>query len=348
MHQVIAALLAPRQPIDLPGWRSFWDGLHAGEIRRGEAVALLTSLATCPPDVGTVEAMLASLDERRLAPPVQYDESVNIVGTGGGPRTFNISTAAAFVGAATGLRVIKTGARAYSGGRGSFDLLEQLGIPLSNAYEETGETLDRFGLAFAGYFVYPPEVSLLARAIFPMRMREIGRFVNVLGPVLAAAPVTAQLTGVSDHGLLPTLRRLAVSLGKPRIWFCTNALGADELTGFADDLLYTADGGPPVRLADIGLAERPGTLADLRPAPPGTDLVADFLDVLAGRRGEVATRAVCLNAAALRVALDPVTGWPEAMARAEEAIRSGAALELVGRMRDAAPLAARPRVRRGG
>ncbi|WP_229397646.1 hypothetical protein [Micromonospora okii] len=344
MHRVIAALLAPRQPVDLPSWRSFWDGLHAGEVRRGEAVALLTSLATCPPDVGSVEALLASLDERRPAPPAPYGGSVNIVGTGGGPRTFNISTAAAFVAAATGLRVVKTGARAYSGGRGSFDLLEQLGIPLTSSYAETGQALDRFGLAFAGYFVYPAEVSLLARAIFPMQMREIGRFVNTLGPVLAAAPVTAQLTGVSDHGLLPTLRRLAAARGGPRVWFCTNGLGADELTGFADDVLHP-DGGPPVPLADVGLAGGPGTLADLRPASPGADLVADFLDVLAGRRGAVATRAVCLNAAALRVAVEPTTTWADALARAEAAVRTGAARDLAVRMRVAAP---RPAVRAGG
>ncbi|MFI5835941.1 anthranilate phosphoribosyltransferase [Micromonospora sp. NPDC051300] len=336
MHPAITALLAPRQPVDLPAWRSLWDALHAGTLRRGEAVALLASLATSPPDAETAEALLDSLNERREPARPVPGGCVNVVGTGGGPRTFNVSTAAAFVAAATGLPVVKTGARAYSGGRGAFDLLELLGVPLASDYDELAEAVDRHGLAFAGYFVYPAEVALLARAVVPLQLREVGRFVNVLGPVLAAAPATAQLTGVSDPGVLDLLRRLAVRRGGARVWFCTNDAGVDELTGFADDVLHPA-GGPSVRLADLGLPGPPASLADLGPTPPGTDPVADFRDVLAGRRGPGATHVICLNAAAMRVVADPGTRWTDALATAGEAVASGAALDLLDRMRAGRP-----------
>ena len=95
-----------------------------------------------------------------------------------------------------GARVIKTGSRAYASRTGSVDLLDRLGIrQTSSNYEQTEEMLDTFGMACAGPFVYPKELALLARQILPFDMKTVGRFFNLIGPFLAAVPVS-----LPDHG----------------------------------------------------------------------------------------------------------------------------------------------------
>jgi anthranilate phosphoribosyltransferase len=346
MHDAVAALLA-RQPVDAPTWGSFWDGLAERGLERGETVALLASLATTLPDQDSLAALLRSLDERRPAVPGRLGGAaggaaggaVNVVGTGGGPPTFNVSTAAAFVAAAAGVPVVKTGSRAYTGAFGSIDLLEALGVPLTGSYDQTADALDRFGVAFAGPFVYPRELALLARSIVPLGMRAFGRFLNALGPLLAAVPVSAQVTGVSNRSLLPTLRALAASVDDRTIWLCTNEHGADELLGFVENAVAVNDGTEHV-LTPGRVAADTGDLDDLRPVPADR-LVDHFLEVVSGNGG-VATETVCLNAAALAVAGQHATDWATAMAAAREAVRSGTARRLVDRLRAEPPPAPRP------
>jgi len=233
MHEAVVALIGRDRPVQLPVWRSFWDQLHAGELRRGEATALLASLSTRMPDPLTLCAFLDSLAERRPARPADaFSDAVNIVGTGGGPRTFNISTAAAFVAAAMGVRVVKTGSRAYTGSCGSLDLLERLGIAATTSYEQTRDTLGRCGVAFAGYFVYPAEIALLARAVVPLDMRRLGSIVNTLGPLLADAPVRAQVTGVSRPEALEGLRQAAAHVSRAT----GRTVPAASTTGWSGDM----------------------------------------------------------------------------------------------------------------
>lgn len=333
MHDLLTKLLDQRSGIEQETWRSFWDQLGDGGLDRGQAVALLASLATRLPEHETLRTMVASLHERRPAVSVRWPRSVNIVGTGGGPKTFNISTASAFVAAALGVRVVKTGSRAYTSNCGSIDLLERLGMTLTSSYEHTSDSVDRFGIAFAGHFVYPTALAQLARAIVPMSLRPFGRFLNALGPFLAELPVTAQVTGVSMHSPLPELRRLAATIGDRTVWLCTNDLGADELLGFADNVIYANDGAAEVRLWPGRFTSGAGTLDDLRPAAEPGSVVEHFLAVLSGTANDVATQTICLNAAALAVASGHLDDWASAITAAHQAVHSGAARELVDRMR---------------
>ncbi|GGT43449.1 anthranilate phosphoribosyltransferase [Streptomyces kurssanovii] len=338
MHDAVAALIAQDRPVDLPQWRSFWDSLHDGALRRGESVALLASLSTQMPGRATLTALLDSLAERRpgqdAGRPV-FEGAVNIVGTGGGPRTLNISTAAALTAAAMGTRVVKTGSRAYTSALGSLDLLERLGIETASSYEQTHEMLERCGIAFAGMFVYPAELGLLARGVLPLDVRRLGRFVNALGPFLADMPVDAQLTGVSDPRLVPGLRHAAEHTARRTggsVWLATNDTGADELIGFTPNLVRTYEGGGEdefvLEPAALGLG--PGALEDLR---PGADPVRDVLDLLAGRGRPAAEDAVCLNAAALAVAGRLTGDWHQALRGARAVLNDGSALALVDRLR---------------
>jgi anthranilate phosphoribosyltransferase len=336
MAGVLESLLDQRADVPLEDWRSFWDRLEAGAVDRGEAVALLSSLATRLPDHGVLRGLLASFDERRPPAPRRWPGTVNIVGTGGGPRTVNISTAAAFVAAAVGVPVVKTGSRGHTSKVGSIDLLERLGIGLTKSHAHTEDSLDRFGLAFAGQFAYPTVLTRLARVILPTSMRWFGRFLNTVGPFIAGLPVAAQVTGVSAAAPLARLRQLAGEVEDRTIWLCANDVGADELLGFADNVIYTGDG--ELRLPRGKHTSGAGTLAAVAP-PAGADstaaaTVARFLDLVSGTAGAVATETVCLNAAAMAIAAGQATDWAPAIAAAKHAVRTGAARDLVDLMRE--------------
>ena len=126
--EALAALVTQRYPISEEVWGDFWDRLAAKSLHPGEALAVLASLTTRMPGrrVGEHAAELAEGAQPAARPAAA--PTVNIVGTGGGPSTFNLSTASAFVAAAMGARVIKTGSRAYASRTGSVDLLDRLGI----------------------------------------------------------------------------------------------------------------------------------------------------------------------------------------------------------------------------
>jgi anthranilate phosphoribosyltransferase len=337
MHEVITALLHGRgevDTVDLLAWRSLWDRLDDGGLDRAEIAALLSTLTTELPDRDSLSAMVVSLRERRPAVPA-WPNAVNIVGTGGGPRTFNISTAAAFVAAAMGVPVVKTGSRAYTGSVGSIDLLERLGVKLTKSVDDTAAALEKYGIAFAGPFVYPAALSKMARSLVPLAMRPFGKFLNALGPFLATVPVVAQVTGVSAAAPLARLRELSDSVDDRRIWLCANDFGADELLGFAHNVIHPNDGTGPIRLSPGVLAHGAGAMKDLVEMSTPDGLVSHFLDVVTGSAHPAATEAICLNAAALAVAGGHTEHWPDAYAAAENAVRDGAARALVDRMRAA-------------
>ncbi|MEU9235227.1 hypothetical protein [Streptomyces subrutilus] len=336
MHDASAALRAGR-PVDTATWSSFWDELSADTLEPGEPAALMAALDLDVVAPRTLTSLVRSLRARRTGPVRPFPGAVNVVGTGGGASTFNVSTAAAFVAAALGARIVKTGSRAHASTYGSVDLLDRLGIPLTKSYEGTAASLDRHGIAFAGYFVYPVELTVLARRVMPVPMRTYGRVLNVLGPFLPALPGTRQLTGLSSPALLPLARSLAAAVEDRDVWLCTNDIGADELVGFAHNRVHRGAGAPDLQLNRRGLGTADGTLADLAPVSEPDRVVEHFLDVVSGRAGEVATETVALNAAALTIAAERETRWRPAMASAVEAMRDGAVRGLVEAVRAGAP-----------
>jgi anthranilate phosphoribosyltransferase len=331
MHELVQSLIERQASIGRPQWDSFFDCLGDGTLKRHDAVAVVASLSTKLPDHASVGAMIDALQARRDHPPV--GQAVNIVGTGGGPPTMNISTAAALVAASVGVRVIKTGSRARSSRYGSLDALKLLGVPLAASYDELHERLHECGIAFAGPFVYPPELNLLARSIVPLEMRKVGRFFNYIGPFLASVPVSAQLTGVADQALLPLLQALATNHVRHRVWLCFNDLGVDELVSFEANTICVDGPANRIELTPRRLGPSAGTIADLRPAESPERMVRQLLGALSGDAPAAAIESICLNAAALMVAGGVSSEWPEATRAARDAISRGHARELLRRLR---------------
>jgi anthranilate phosphoribosyltransferase len=336
----LAALVTQRYPISEDVWGDFWDRLAAKELHPGEALAVLSSLTTRMPDGASVSSLLQSLRARNPQPQTPTRTTVNIVGTGGGPSTFNLSTASAFVAAAMGARVIKTGSRAYASRTGSVDLLDRLGIRQTSSYEQTEEMLDTFGMACAGSFVYPKELRMLARRILPFDMKTVGRFFNLIGPFLAAVPVSVQITGVSDHSVLPTFRGLVSEDPSKDYWVVWNSAGVDELMSVVECNVYDSARGEEyvLRPAELGLRARP--FEDLLPVSDLDRTVEHFLALIGGDGPPGAIDSIKLNAAALALNGGVAGDWAEGLQMAADAMSAGEPARLIERMRAAGQLAA--------
>ncbi|MEA2458487.1 MAG: anthranilate phosphoribosyltransferase [Thermoleophilaceae bacterium] len=331
--ELLADLVSQKYPIAEEAWGDFWDRLRARELRDGEALAVAVSLSTRTPDGASISSMLKSLRARNPQPDPPSRTTVNIVGTGGGPSTFNLSTASAFVAAALGARVIKTGSRAYASKTGSIDLLDRLGITLTKSYEQTDEMLETYGMACCGAFVYPKELRLLARSILPFGMKQMGRFFNVVGPFLGAVPVSTQITGVSDHSVLPTFRQLVREDETKSYWICSNELGADELLSIVDSQVYDSGKDEEFVLSPTEIGLSGGSFDELRPVSDIDATVDHFLGLISGDGPTAAIESIKLNAAALAINCGVADGWPQGLEMAAEAMANREPAALIERLR---------------
>ncbi|MHA7290675.1 hypothetical protein ACX80V_13620 [Arthrobacter sp. MDT3-24] len=333
---VLETLVRREDSVSAGQWAAFWAAVVPGQGNRAEAVGVLSSLATDLPDTATMLAFIASLQPEGHVFPETLGNTVNIVGTGGGPQTMNISTAAALVAAAAGARVVKTGSRSYSSSLGSIDLLGRAGISTSANADQTLDQLRQFRLAFAGQYVYPVELARLARTIIPVGMKTFGRFLNVVGPFIATVPAEAQLTGVSARAPLAMVREIAQAHTARAVWVTSNDHGVDELLSFSVNTIYRPDG--TVECLEPGsVTSGKGELADL--APVGADdAVGHFLEAVGGGLNRTVTETIGLNAACLLLAAGEATTWHAAYDAAMDSMRGGSAVALAARVASAGPV----------
>ena len=180
-------------------------------------------------------------------------------------------------------------------------------------------------------------------------MKTVGRFFNLIGPFLGAVPVTLQITGVSDHSVLPTFRELASQDPSKEYWLCWNDLGADELLSVNDSHVYDSARGEEFVLEprEIGLGH--GSFDDLLPVSDLDDTVGHFLKLIGGDGPPGAIESIRLNAAALAINGGVAEDWAEALELAADAMTSGEPARLIERLREHGEqqAAAAPRPERG-
>jgi len=153
---------------------------------------------------------------------------VDTCGTGGDARgTFNISTAAAFVAAACGLKVAKHGNRAMSSRCGSADVLEALGIKIDLNPEQVQKCLETVGIGFMLAPVFHPAMKFAAA---PRKEVGIRTVFNILGPLTNPAGAKAQILGVPSKDLTVKMATVLQMLGCHHALVVYGADGLDEIT----------------------------------------------------------------------------------------------------------------------
>lgn len=301
------------------------NAIMRGEVEPAIVAALLAALRAKgeagPEIAGFVEAMMANAAPIDVRGPL-----LDTCGTGGDRAgTFNISTVAALVVAASGVRVAKHGNRAASGKCGSADLLEAWGVKIDLDPEGVATTIDELGIGFLFARTFHPAM----RHVAPIRQQlKIRTVFNVLGPLSNPAGATHQIVGVADAALAPIMADALGRLEKERALVLRGDDGLDELTTTGTTRLWeVVDGAVTERTldpADLGI-ER-STLDDLRGGEVADNVrIADA--VLSGSGGPAAD-VVALNAGAGLLTAGAVDTLEDGVAQARTALSSGAAADL--------------------
>jgi anthranilate phosphoribosyltransferase len=276
---------------------------------------------------------------RSLARPFDLPpglEAADIVGTGGDASgSLNLSTGAALLCAAAGLPIVKHGNRSVSSRSGSADVLEALGVTLP-ADVAGGQAM----LAATGFcFLFAPHFHPAMKALAPVR-RALGvrTVFNLLGPLTNPAAPPFSLIGAFD---LPTGKLLADALsGLPlrRAFVVHGEPGWDEATPVGPFIVYEVRPGSVRRHrrdpAHYGIPRcRPEDLAG-GDAPANARAIEE---VFAGRDRGPHRDALVLGAGLTLDLAGRARGLRRGMEAARQALDSGAAAALLGRLRDFRP-----------
>jgi anthranilate phosphoribosyltransferase len=236
---------------------------------------------------------------------------------------FNISTSAAIIAAAAGVKVAKHGNRSASSKSGSADVLEELGVKLELTPAGLRRCLDEAGICFAFARSHHPAMKYVA----PTRTAlGIPTTFNMIGPLSSPAKVKHQLLGVFAGELTERFARVLKELGSERAWVVYAEDGLDELSTVAATQVseLTAAGEVKTWTLDptrLGLPR--ARVEDLRVANVKESANA-IRQIFAGEKGPKRDIAV-LNAAAALVVAEKSVDLAAGLRAAQDAIDSGQA-----------------------
>jgi anthranilate phosphoribosyltransferase len=302
--------------------------IMAGNASEIQIAAFLIALRTKGETVEELAGLAQAM--RSYAAPVEVarDDLLDTAGTGGGRRTFNVSTTAALIAAGSGCVVAKHGNRSATGLSGSADVLEALGARIDLNPGAVARCIEDVGFGF----MFAPAHHQATRYVIPVRRELAVRTIfNFLGPLTNPAGATRQLIGVSDPDYLETVAGALALLGTRHAVVVSSADGLDELSISSSTHVVEVVGDQIRRYElepeQVGLERAPAA------AIPGGD-PAENADtarrIFAGEDGAPRDLAV-LNAGAAIYAGGGAETLEQGVRAAEQAIDQGAASELLER-----------------
>lgn len=306
--------------------RAVFDAIFAGSWTPAQIGGFLVAVRQRGETPEIVAGAARAMRGAMLPVTHAFPKLLDTCGTGGdGSGSLNLSTGAALVAAAAGVRVAKHGNRAATSRSGSADVLESLGIPLDVPPSAQGDVLGEAGIAFLFAMAHHPAM----RHAMPVR-RELGirTLFNLLGPLSNPAGVTHQLLGAPDDASRKLLAEALLRLGVERAWVVRSVDGLDEVSPFAETRVTVVDQGKLtehlITPESFGFALSPaGAIAGGEPAENARALTA----ILRGDKHPAAD-AVALNAAAALVVFHGMSEV-EAGAQAREVLASGKAIKTL-------------------
>src|SRR5438270_3708940 len=228
------------------------DALLDGEATDAQIAAALVALAVKGETVDELAGMAQAVRARAVRISCEHSCFIDTAGTGSSyAKTFNVSTAAAFVIAGAGLAVAKHGSRAATSRSGSADVLTALGVQVSAKPEVSEKCLNEIGICFMFAPLYHGATARVAGV-----RRELGIHTtfNLLGPLTNPAGAPRQVIGVWHQALVEPLARTLLALGTERAWVVHGRDGLDEVT-LADRTKVAEVAGGGVRVFEVGPEE---------------------------------------------------------------------------------------------
>jgi anthranilate phosphoribosyltransferase len=340
MNPLSSALesLAAGNNLSIEESRAAFGTMLDGGASDTDVAALLTALNSKGETALELEGAVTAVSERmiRWESGMPGQPLLDTCGTGGdGANTVNISTAAAIVVAACGVSVVKHGNRAATGSSGSSDVLSALGVAADLEADRSRRCLSELKIAF----LFAPRFHPGMARVSPVRRQLPFRTIfNLVGPLCNPAYPSHQLAGVPNEiqaellaqvfARQPHIRRAAVVSGRN---------GLDEVT---------LEGTTQVRIIESGRIRREDWepedfglprhgVAAIKVRDP-VESAARLTRAFEGEKGPVRDYVVANSAAALWVT--GVYSLSEGTALAASVIDTGAAIRLLERWRQLAPL----------
>jgi anthranilate phosphoribosyltransferase len=311
---------------NLTEWESgeLLEAMLADDATDAQIAATLVALAAKGETVAELAGMAGVLRKRALRVNSCHEVFIDTAGTGSSrAKTFNVSTAAAFVTAGAGLAVAKHGNRAASSKSGSADVLTALGVNVSALTKVTEACLNEIGICFMFAPLYHGATARVAAI-----RRELGiqTTFNLLGPLSNPAGAPRQIIGVWRKDLVELVANVLAALGTERAWVVHGEDGLDEVTLAGKTFVAEAQRGK-VKTFEIGPQDFGlfvGVLDHLRGGDAETNARL-IRDVLSSARRDEARALVVANAAAALFIGGKANALNEATKLAEDSIDSGSA-----------------------
>ena len=314
------------ETLDAATAEATFDRFMSGEATQAEMAALLAALRMRGATPAEVAGGVRALRKAMIPLALDDDRLIDTCGTGGGTlTTFNISTAAAIVAAAGGVRIAKHGNRSFTSKCGSADVLEMLGIPIELPLEDEKRMFEATGFVF----MFAPAHHPAMRHVGSVRAAlGVTTIMNLLGPLANPAGVRRQIVGVAHRDVQRLVADALLELGHVRALVVHGEPGMDELSPLGPTRVFRVEDGTlsefEVAPSDFGWPEyAPAYLAGGEPE----ENAERVRRVIGGGETGAGRAAVVLNAAAAFWAAGAVDTLAAGVAAAEQSIDSGAAEE---------------------
>ncbi|MDD6423106.1 MAG: anthranilate phosphoribosyltransferase [Intestinibaculum porci] len=310
---------------------SVMNEIMSGETSPTQNAAFLAALSTKSTKAETIDEIsgcAAAMREHATPVPHPGMDVLEIVGTGGdGAHTFNISTTAAFVIAAAGIKVAKHGNRAASSSSGTADVQQALGINIDQSPEKALQLLKDVGFCFLFAQKYHAAMKYVGAIRKELGFRTV---FNILGPLTNPANPSYFLLGVYDEYLVEPVAKVLDQLGVKRALVVHGLDHLDEISASAPTLICELKNGyyrtTTIKPEDFGLPQ--GTKEELVGGSP-EDNAKITRDILEGTMTGTKRNAVLLNAGAAIYVGGGADSIKEGVKKAAELIDNKKALQVL-------------------
>jgi len=320
----ILSTLVDGQDLDQQTTQAFFEQMLNGETDPIMLASVLTALKIKGETPTEIAGAATAIKAAATKFPPQKTTVADCVGTGGdGANTINISTTAAILAAACGLKMAKHGNRSVSSMSGSADLLEAFGVNLTMSPATASHCLDKANICF----LYAPAYhSGFRHAAAVRKAMGVRTLFNILGPLANPAYPNIMLLGVYTPELLMPMAKSLQLTGVERA-FIVHGSGLDEIALHGETQVVEIKGGELIERTisplDFGLKNY--SLEDIKGGTPQEN--ADIIKaILSGNGLEAHNAAVIINCAALLYLHGKAENLTTAAELASDVLKSGKGL----------------------
>ncbi len=300
-----------------------------GEASEAQFGAFVTALRLKGETADEITGMARVMREKALQVRVERRPLLDTCGTGGAQhKTFNVSTAAAFVAAACGATVAKHGNRAATSKSGSADILEALGAKIALTPTQVAECIEQTGVGFMFAQAFHPAMKFAG----PLRPQiGIRTVFNILGPLTNPASANCHVLGVPSRERAATMAEVLGRLGMRHALVVSSEEGLDEISVSSPTYAWEVKNGivteRTLRPADFGVSIHP--LEELMSGTPEEN-AATLRAAFAGTGSAAIRDFILANASAGLYVTGLASSFTQGVEMAKQAIDSGDAAARVG------------------